>query len=189
MRTSGLSDKAFIFALLAGALALAGCDWIKQRSQGEGSRRTETTEKAAGVAKAGAAASSLPPAASGATELSTDIDGDGRVDTVRIARVGHFAVENPIAVKSIDGSITEPAVDWEKDAIIVKLGSGGEFALNFAQVQSLASIRPGSRGQAELQSLGCPTGKQGRGLLAKAEEGSVVMRVEGGRIVAESCGE
>ncbi len=196
MRISGLPDRVFATAVTAAALAampmLSGCDRIKQRLQGE-QQHAGAAEKTAAEPKvepsAPVASPPTAPPASGPTELALDIDGDGRADSVRIARVGHFAVDDPVAVQSDDGTIVEPVIDWEKDAIVIKLASGREVALNFPHVQSLALIRPGSRGAADALSLGCTPDKEVRGLLAKAEEGSVVVHLKGGRIVAQSCGE
>ena len=196
MRISGLPDKVFATAATVAALAampvLSGCDRIKQRLQGEQQHADATEKTVAGPKAEPSAPTASPPTAppaSGPTELAIDIDGDGSADSVRIARVGHFAVDDPVAVKSEDGTIAEPVIDWKKDAIVIKLASGREVALNFPHVQSLTLIRPGSRGTAEALSLGCTADKETRGLLAKAEEGSVVVHLEGGRIIAESCGE
>lgn len=187
MSTSGFSDKRIlaVAVLLIGAAGLWGCDrW--------------SSDEAAEVPATAAAASPAQPAqpvAKADTALETDkpsaldIDGDGQADSVRIARVGHYVVDDPIAVKAGNGAVALPEVDWNQDAVVVKLASGAEKAVNFPNVRTVAPMRIGSEVEMRARGLGCTIPASGQALLAEAEEGNMVIHRGKDGLVAEACGE
>lgn len=191
MSTSGFPDKRVwgLAALSVSVLGLSGCDFFAK------------DERAAGEPVAAASASPVTPAngppaapaevglAGDATDpLALDLDGDGKADSVRIARVGHYVVDDPLTVKA-GNAATLPDIDWNQDAVVVKLASGGEKAVNFPNVRSIAAMRSGSPAEKRARGLGCDIPPAGQALLAEAEEGAMVIHRTSEGLVAEACAE
>lgn len=190
MSTSGFADKRVIaIAVLIGALgALWACDYL-------GNDRTPqpaATQSAATPAATQAAPSptkTAPPPAGGAASAALDIDGDGQADSARIARVGYYAVSDPIAFKAGSDPATPLEVNWNEDAVVIKLASGGEKAINFGSVSSIAALRAGDAVARHAQSLGCTVPPSGQSLLAEGESGSMILHTGKDGLVAEACSE
>ncbi len=186
--TLGFAEKRTlaVLALLCGASGLSACDYFAEDKVEEG-RPTP-------LATAGHAPLATPAAPqSGQTDagdaVALDLDGDGKADSVRIARVGHYVVDDPISVANGDGTTQLPDIDWDQDAVVVKFGSGAEKAVNFPFVRSIAAIANGNETAKLAESMGCVVPVGGQALLAEAEEGAMIIHRTREGLVAEACAE
>jgi hypothetical protein len=176
----GGMGRYIAFAL---CLGLASCDRDKPKPP--------MPERQPPVARVEAAHAKSAPSRTAAAEqhsVAIDIDGDGAADSVRIAPVGEYVVTDGIGLRDEDGSITDMPVNWKQTAIIVKLSSGPEQALNFPSVQNVDAVRKGSALSDTAKGLGCKTIGDRQSLLARGEGGSMLVTYEGGRLIAEPCG-
>ncbi len=184
-----------IWALAGLSLTLSGCHWFETKK----SEKTSTAQNGASRAAARSPKETVAPdiarqkhATADQAEpvlpksVALDLDGDGAPDSVRAAPVGEYAVSAPMAFKDGTGAITEPVVDWKQTALVVRLSSSAEQAINFAHVRSMQIVSPKDTEAA--RNLGCTLPQSGQALIAASEEGAMLIHFQDGRLIADACG-
>lgn len=170
---------ALTFALLS-----AGCDrWI---------RRAEQTAAPSGLpdaltARPAPSATPKPSVEAAGLQETLDLDGDGAAETARIARVGEYSVTDAIGFVGEGGSGRGSRVDPNQDAVIVRFSSGREQAINFPFVEAIAKVAESNDAAATARALGCDPPEQGQALLARGEEGAMLIGYAKGSLFARPC--
>ncbi len=118
----------------------------------------------------------------GAPCQESDIDGDGALDRIRIARPGEYAVTAAISEYDDAGEGIQIPVDWKSDAVVVALSSSEERAINLPAASGLKLVT-----NTKLLPKGCVVDGDTPIALASSANAALALFFSDGILTARRC--